>query len=43
MLYNHDIENLALIPNVGKIGFASHTKLTAEATQESTSFMIDNM
>ena len=29
--------------DVGKTGFVSHTKPTAEATQESTSFMIDNM
>ena len=28
---------------VGKTGFASHTKPITEATQESTSFMIDNM
>ena len=32
MLYKHDIENLALIPIVGKSGFAFHTKHTAEAT-----------
>ena len=32
MLDKHDIENLALIPIVGKFGFASHTKHTAEAT-----------
>ena len=43
MLYKNDIMNLALIPIVEKIGFASHTKPTAEAIQESTSFMIDNM
>jgi len=29
--------------SVGKTGFASHTKLTAEATQGSISFMRDNM
>ena len=28
---------------IGKTGFASHTKLTAEVTQISTSFMWDNM
>ena len=32
MLDKLDIENLALIPIVGKFGFASHTKHTAEAT-----------
>ena len=32
MLYKHDIEDLALIPIVGKNSFASHTKHTAEAT-----------
>ena len=31
MLYKNDIMNLALIPSVEKIGFASHTKPTAEA------------
>ena len=31
MLYNQDIENLALIPIVEKSGFVSHTKHTAEA------------
>ena len=31
MLYKHDIENLALIPIVGKSGFSSHTKHTAKA------------
>ena len=33
MLYKHDTENLALIPIVGKSGFTSHTKHTAETTQ----------
>ena len=32
MLDKHDIENLALIPIVGKYSFASHTKHTTEAT-----------
>ena len=32
MLYKHDIENLALVPFVGKSGFVSHTKHTVEAT-----------
>ena len=32
MLDKYDIENLALIPIVGKSGFASHTKHTAEVT-----------
>ena len=32
MLYNHDIENLALIPIVGKSDFVSHTKHTAKST-----------
>ena len=32
ILYNHDIENLALILIVGKFGFVSHTKHIAEAT-----------
>ena len=37
-------ENLALLPIVGKSGFVSHTKHTAEATKhESISFKIDNM
>ena len=31
MLYKHDIED-ALIPIVGKSGFASHTKHTAKVT-----------
>ena len=32
MLDKYDIENLALIPIVGKSGFASYTKHTAETT-----------
>ena len=32
MLDKHDIENLALIPIVGKFGFASHTKQIAKVT-----------
>ena len=38
-------ENLALIPIVGKFGFVSHTKHTAEATNMDLfhSFIHDNM
>ena len=37
------ILKFALIPIVGKIGFASHTKHIVKATQGSTSFMRDNI
>ena len=44
MLYNHDIENLALIPIVEKSGFVSHTKIYSESNKYiSISFMIDKM
>ena len=42
MLYKHDIE-VCFDTIVGKIGFASHTKPIAKATQGFTSFMRDNM
>ena len=41
--YKNMILKFALILIVGETGFASHTKSTMGATQESTSFMRDNI